>query len=554
MLLASAGYASAQGIGIGTTASDASAALDVVASGKGALLPRLTQAARQAMGSGQTPAPAPGLIVYQTDGSQPGFWYNGGTAPAPYWVRLADSDGVSFDPVAGLTVGLNGIGHVQVGTQTVANTSISPYYSTNGGDQRTQYLFRAAALTAAGLEAGAIRSVSFTVTTKSSTGPYQGFTLKLGNTLNNSASTTFLTAGVTAVYSAAVTTVAGLNTYPCTVPFAWDGTSNLYLEVCFNNAVAVGTDAIAGQPVSYAGLGEYFNVPVGCTATSGASFSSNFLPIVVFGQAAPYTLPAAQGQLGQVLTQQAGGVVSFADPQWLQDGTNLTPSVAGSRVGLNTGTPVSLLANTPTNVGGSDGYGIGGTSLTWTHGAAGYTGAFYNSDNTAGGRNGLAVKVANATANTTALDISQGTSQTTPGTSLLRVRGDGNVGIGTASPTGRLDVNGSIKMSGGNANELNRTQTSSANLLPICYGNINRNGSINFSTSTNNFVVAHVAQSNSYRISIIDETYSETSYLTFVTGSNSNGFADCNSYGSSTGDLVVGLSHEHAFSFIVYKP
>ncbi len=77
----------APGVGIGTTAPDASAALEVVSSTKGALLPRLTEATRLAMGTGSVPAPAVGLIVYQTDGTSPGFYY----APtSSTWVRLGD--------------------------------------------------------------------------------------------------------------------------------------------------------------------------------------------------------------------------------------------------------------------------------------------------------------------------------------------------------------------------------------------------------------------------------------------------------------------------------
>lgn len=73
----------AQNVGIGTTAPDASAALDVVSTTEGALLPRVTQATRLAMGTGSVPAPAPGLLLYQTNGTQPGFWYNAGTAATP---------------------------------------------------------------------------------------------------------------------------------------------------------------------------------------------------------------------------------------------------------------------------------------------------------------------------------------------------------------------------------------------------------------------------------------------------------------------------------------
>ena len=79
----------AQGVGIGSNAPDGSAMLDVVSTTKGLLVPRLTQATRLAMGvAAGTPNPATGLLVYQIDGAQPGFWYNAGPAPAPVWTFL----------------------------------------------------------------------------------------------------------------------------------------------------------------------------------------------------------------------------------------------------------------------------------------------------------------------------------------------------------------------------------------------------------------------------------------------------------------------------------
>ncbi len=80
--------AHAQNIGVGTATPDPSAALDVTSASKGALLPRLTQAARLAMGTGGVPAPAVGLLVFQTDGPRPGFYY---VASANNWVRLTDA-------------------------------------------------------------------------------------------------------------------------------------------------------------------------------------------------------------------------------------------------------------------------------------------------------------------------------------------------------------------------------------------------------------------------------------------------------------------------------
>jgi hypothetical protein len=68
--------------GIGTTSPDVSAKLDVVATDKGFLLPRMTAAQRTAIS-----LPANGLLVYQTDGVS-GFYVNTGTAASPVWSRV----------------------------------------------------------------------------------------------------------------------------------------------------------------------------------------------------------------------------------------------------------------------------------------------------------------------------------------------------------------------------------------------------------------------------------------------------------------------------------
>ena len=85
LLLLISAATSAQ-VGVGTPAPNAKAALDIQASDKGLLIPRLTAAQRTAISS-----PPQGLMVYQTDGTasggaQTGFWYYAG-APAQ-WVFL----------------------------------------------------------------------------------------------------------------------------------------------------------------------------------------------------------------------------------------------------------------------------------------------------------------------------------------------------------------------------------------------------------------------------------------------------------------------------------
>jgi hypothetical protein len=78
--------AQAQNVGIGTPTPNAKAALEISATDKGLLVPRLTAAQRTAIAS-----PPQGLMVYQTDGTasggtQTGFWYYAGNPAA--WVYL----------------------------------------------------------------------------------------------------------------------------------------------------------------------------------------------------------------------------------------------------------------------------------------------------------------------------------------------------------------------------------------------------------------------------------------------------------------------------------
>ncbi|GAB2870907.1 glycine-rich protein [Hymenobacter ruber] len=68
------------GVGIGTATPAASALLDLTSTTRGLLAPRMTATQRTVIVS-----PDAGLLVYQTDGVQPGFWYYTGAA----WTYLS---------------------------------------------------------------------------------------------------------------------------------------------------------------------------------------------------------------------------------------------------------------------------------------------------------------------------------------------------------------------------------------------------------------------------------------------------------------------------------
>ena len=133
LLLAAPRRAQAQttgSVGIGTTAPDASAALDIVSTSKGLLLPRVAAATAIA-------SPAPGLLVYQTGGPA-GFYYNSGTAAAPAWLRLSPADNLGnhtatqnlnlagYQLVSGGSTGLalTSAGNVGIGTTGAASQKL----------------------------------------------------------------------------------------------------------------------------------------------------------------------------------------------------------------------------------------------------------------------------------------------------------------------------------------------------------------------------------------------------------------------------------------------
>lgn len=126
---------------------------------------------------------------------------------------------------------------ITVGTGAAVN-NIATYpapYAKWWNDCHQQYLYTAAELNAAGVSGGYISSLAFNVTATNGAGTFPNYTIKMKCT-NATTAASFDMTGLTTVYTnALLNPVVGWNTHTFGTPYFWDGTSNILVDICFNN-------------------------------------------------------------------------------------------------------------------------------------------------------------------------------------------------------------------------------------------------------------------------------------------------------------------------------
>lgn len=157
---------------------------------------------------------------------------------------------------------------VEIGTGTATNTY--PFNSL-WHDCRTQVIYEASDIIAAGGMDGLITEIGFNVTTASSQ-PLNGFNIDMQLTTASSV-TGFVETGWTNVYSG-VYTVPGTNWQMIALdnPFLWDGTSNLLVQVCFDNTSWSSATSIYTTPNSGKTWNRSADNAAGCSLTGGSAF------------------------------------------------------------------------------------------------------------------------------------------------------------------------------------------------------------------------------------------------------------------------------------------
>ncbi|MDX2001045.1 MAG: LamG-like jellyroll fold domain-containing protein [Chitinophagales bacterium] len=228
---------------------------------------------------------------------QPSYIYDGGT---PDSVRFMTDTSYRYESRVERFVVYNDTLSLNTATLGTGTTSTPQTLNTAMADGKAQYLWTAAELQAAGLTAGNITGLVLNVLSAGSDANDLIIRLK-HSSKTELLDTSYETTGFTTVYEARKMVAIGWQSFAFTAPFNWDGTSNLVVEIVFDNrgtgvASTVAADSAGGNMGIYANETDYFlqfqggdfvEVPAGAFAAIDSAITISFWS---------YGDPAAQPQ------------------------------------------------------------------------------------------------------------------------------------------------------------------------------------------------------------------------------------------------------------------
>ena len=201
------------------------------------------------------PTPANATIVWYvtaTDGTFSNSQFGTSYSDVPLLGASAIAS-VSVNPIcAGSSTNLSvvtaksGSGAIGAGGTTSA-TYPNPIYS-NWANQKMQILYLASELTSAGFVAGNITSMALNLTSTTVTSR-TAFTINIAPTTATALTTTYLTPTFTQVYTGNYVPAVGTNSFPfgtgagSSSSFNWNGTSNIVIQICWDNTASTATEA-----------------------------------------------------------------------------------------------------------------------------------------------------------------------------------------------------------------------------------------------------------------------------------------------------------------------
>ncbi len=246
------------------------------------------------------------------------------------------------------------------GTQSNNNTEYPAPYGNWYWGAKHQIIVLASELSAAGMSAGDIHGLGFDVAQANGV-QLDGFTIKIGTTTSTEFiwSSNFQTSGLTTVFGPSnYTETSGVNMHSFSTPFNWDGTSNLIIDICFNNSSFTNNASTyytqtSNDMVMY----ERQDAPNVCGSTMGGQVS-DLRPNLIFEWQVP-NIPPVADFIGSP-TVSCSGDIQFTDmstnspTSWLWDFGDGNTSTQQNPSHTYTSTGTYTVSLTATNAFGSD--------------------------------------------------------------------------------------------------------------------------------------------------------------------------------------------------------
>ncbi len=204
--------------------------------------------------------------------------------PAPSAVTITPSATTCPNVVTTLTASSAGVGTYTVGTSNGNSVAANTPYRQNtsaANQSRVQYLISKTELNAAGINSATnLTSLGFNVTT-AGTGTISNYTISMTNTNLTVLNATYQTPTFTTVFTGTnILPVSGINTHTFSSPFAWDGTSNILINICHQGAGGTASAVSIATPTNVSTTSGGGNNQ--CNLTTGGATNAN-RPVMTFG-------------------------------------------------------------------------------------------------------------------------------------------------------------------------------------------------------------------------------------------------------------------------------
>lgn len=184
------------------------------------------------------------------------------------------SEALGTAPLISMNCGSNGTVPVYPSTFASLGAGTTSFGGTvfpaNQEDMRFQILVKASELQMLNMKAGIITDFGFEIASKLSTNSIQNLSISMDCSSVSTLNTTAFQPNNNVVYSAATyNTVPGWNNFVFTNPFDWDGTSNLVIDICWDNPTGSplnGNDNIMTHDLTFNGISRKYGTGTnGCT-------------------------------------------------------------------------------------------------------------------------------------------------------------------------------------------------------------------------------------------------------------------------------------------------